>query len=265
MELLQLQQTGPVARLVINHPARKNALSRAMWRALPGLVAAALAEPQTRVLTLQGVQPGLFAAGADISEFAHTHTTPGESAVAAREIQDAVDALERCPLPVVALIDGPCVGGGVALAMACDLRIASAQARFAVTPARLGLSYHPDDLRRLVRACGLAPASELLLGGQLWPAERALQCGLVNQVWPQAEFTLQADALLTAIAANSVDGTRAIKQGLSAVVAQDRAGLDQAARSFLDLFQGRDFTEGRDAFLQKRQADFPSHHKGAAT
>ena len=75
----------------------------------------------------------------------------------------------------------------------------------------------------------------------------------------------QADALLAAIAANSVDGTRAIKQGLCAVVAQDRAGLDQAARSFLDLFQGRDFTEGRDAFLQKRQADFPSHHKDAAT
>jgi enoyl-CoA hydratase/carnithine racemase len=263
MELLQLHQTGPVARIVINHPARKNAFSRAMWRALPGLVAAALDDPQTRLLTLQGVQPGLFAAGADISEFEHTYTTPGEGAVAAREIQDAVEALERCPLPVVALIDGPCVGGGVALAVACDLRIASAQARFAVTPARLGLSYHPDDLRRLVHACGLASASELLMGGQLWPAERALRCGLVNQVWPAAEFAAQADALLLAIAGNSVDGTRAIKQGLRAVMASDPAALSQAAQAFLDLFHGRDFTEGRDAFLQKRPADFPSHHQGA--
>ena len=262
MELLQLLQTGPIARLVINHPQRKNAFSRAMWRALPGLVAAALDAPQTRVLTLQGVRPGLFAAGADISEFEHTHTTPGESVVAAREIQDAVDALEHCPLPVVALIDGPCVGGGVALATACDLRIASAQARFAVTPARLGLSYHPDDLRRLVRACGLASASELLLGGQLWPAERALRSGLVNQVWPADAFAAQTEALLQAIAANSVDGTRAIKQGLRAVMAQDPDGLSQAAQTFLDLFQGRDFSEGRDAFLQKRTADFPSHQTG---
>lgn len=259
MELLQLQQTGPIARLVINHPQRKNAFSRAMWRALPGLVAGALDAPQTRVLTLQGVRPGLFAAGADISEFEHTHTTPGESRLAAREIQEAVDALEHCPLPVVALIDGPCVGGGVALAVACDLRIASAQAGFAVTPARLGLSYHPDDLRRLVLACGLAAASELLLGGQLWPAERALRSGLVNQVWPADTFPAESEALLQAIAANSVDGTRAIKQGLRAVTARDADGLAQATRTFLDLFQSRDFAEGREAFLRKRPANFPSH------
>ncbi len=263
MELLQLHQSGPIARIVINHPARKNAFSRAMWRTLPSLVAAATSEPQTRVLTLEGVQPGLFAAGADISEFEHTYITPGEGAVAAHEIQAAVDALEDCPLPVVALIDGPCVGGGVSLVLACDLRIASAQARFAVTPTRLGLSYHPEDLRRLVRACGLAAASELLMGGQLWPAERALRCGLVNQVWPAAEFAEQCQALLQAIAANSLDGTRAIKQGLRAVMANDPVGLSQATQTFLDLFQGRDFTEGRDAFLQKRLAVFPSHHQGA--
>jgi enoyl-CoA hydratase/carnithine racemase len=115
-----------------------------------------------------------------------------------------------------------------------------------------------------VRACGLAAASELLMGGQLWPAERALRCGLVNQVWPSAVFAEQSQALLHAIAANSLDGTRAIKQGLRAVMANDSIGLTQAAHTFLDLFQGRDFTEGRDAFLQKRPANFPSHHKGAA-
>ena len=83
MQLLQLHQYGPIARIEINHPARKNAFSRAMWRALPKLVAAATGAPQTRLLTLEGVQQGLFAAGADISEFAHTYNTPGEAAVAA--------------------------------------------------------------------------------------------------------------------------------------------------------------------------------------
>jgi enoyl-CoA hydratase/carnithine racemase len=263
--MLELRHTGPVARLVIDNPARRNAFSRAMWCALPGLVAAAQANAQTRVLILQGAQSGMFAAGADISEFERTYASAAEAAVAAREIQCAVDALDQCALPVVALIDGPCVGGGVALATACDLRIASTQARFAVTPARLGLSYHPDDLRRLVRACGLAAASELLLSGQLWPAERALRCGLVNQVWPVAEFAGAAEALLQAIAANSVDATRSIKRGLRAVVADDPAATADAAQAFLALFQGRDFTEGRDAFLQRRTAHFPSHLAGASS
>ena len=263
MEMLELRQTGPVARLVINHPARKNAFTRAMWRALPGLVAAAQSNPRTRVLTLQGAPPGMFVAGADISEFEHTYTTPGQANLAAQEIQNAVDALDHCSLPVVALIDGPCVGGGVALATACDLRFASAQARFAVTPAKLGLTYHPSDLRRLVRTCGLAAASELLLVGQLWSAERALQCGLINQVWPTQEFAGQTEGMVQAIAANSVDATRAIKLGLRAVVAQDPVGLDDAAQLFLDLFGGRDFVEGRDAFLQRRTASFPSHSTDA--
>ncbi|MCB1999905.1 MAG: enoyl-CoA hydratase/isomerase family protein [Rhodoferax sp.] len=259
MELLALRQDGPVARIMIDHPARRNAFSRAMWRELPGLVRSALADPRTRLLTLQGAQAGLFAAGADIREFEQTYSVPGEAVVAAREVQDAVDALAHCPLPVVALIDGPCVGGGVSLATACDVRIASVQARFAVTPARLGLSYHPDQLRLLVQVCGLAAASELLLGGQLWTAERALQAGLVNQVWPLHAFAEQAGLLVQAIAANSLDATRALKHGLRAVVAQDPEGLAQAEQAFLALFEGPDFIEGRDAFLQRRPARFPSH------
>ena len=123
----------------------------------------------------------------------------------------------------------------------------------------LGLSYHPDQLRLLVQVCGLAAASELLLGGQLWTAERALQAGLVNQVWPQQAFAEQAGLLVQAIAANSLDATRALKSGLRAVVAQDPAGLARAEQDFMALFQGRDFIEGRDAFLLRRPARFPSH------
>lgn len=260
MNLLRLQCEGPMARIVIDHPQRRNAFTRAMWRALPGLVQQAGADRATRVLVLQASQPGVFAAGADISEFEATYRDAAEAERASREINDAVDALQACPLPVVALIDGPCVGGGVALAVACDIRLASDRARFAVTPARLGLSYHPDDLRRLVRACGLAAASELLYGGQIWDAERALRAGLANQVLPQGEaFDAGAQALLQAICGNSVDATRAIKQGLNAVTSHEPQALEAAARHFVQLFQGRDFAEGRDAFLAKRPARFPSH------
>jgi enoyl-CoA hydratase/carnithine racemase len=260
MEPLRLHPTpGPIARILIDHPQRRNAFTRAMWRALPSLVRQALASPATRVLVLQGAQPGLFAAGADISEFEQTYADAAEAARAAREIQEAVDALEACALPVVALIDGPCVGGGVALAVACDVRLASERARFAITPARLGLSYHPDDLRRLVRACGFAAASELLYGGQPWDAPRALQAGLVSQILPQQEFGTAADALLQAMAANSLTATQAIKRGLRAVDARDPLATAAAAQEFLALFSSPDFIEGRNAFLQKRPAAFPSH------
>lgn len=261
MDLLRLHIEGPVARLLIDHPQRRNAFTRAMWRAVPGLVAQALADPGVRVLVLQGAQPGAFAAGADISEFAQTYGDAQEAVRANEEIQGAADALYDCPLPVIALVDGPCVGGGVALAVACDFRLASDKARFAVTPAKLGLSYHPSDLQRLVRACGLGAASELVYGGQVWDAARALQSGLVNQVLPSTEFAATTDALLQAIAASSLDSNRAMKQGLRAVVEGDAEGIAEAAQDFNRLFVGPDFVEGRDAFLQKRAAAFPSHRK----
>lgn len=259
MESLRLHTTGPVGRILIDHPQRRNALTRAMWRAIPGSVAQALEQPGIRVLVLQGSQPGVFAAGADISEFAQTYASAEEAGRANAEIQAAVEALENCPLPVVALIEGPCVGGGVALATACDFRLASAQARFAVTPSRLGLSYHPEDLRRLVQACGLGAASELLYGGMVWNAQRALQVGLVNQLFAPEDFARESEAVLQAIAANSVDANRALKRGLRAVVQGNAEATARAAQEFEQLFQAPDFIEGRDAFLSKRPALFPSH------
>ena len=261
MHLLRLHTAGPVARILIDHPQRRNAFTRAMWRALPGLVRQAAADPQVRVLALQGAQAGVFAAGADISEFAQTYADAAEAARANEEIQAAADALDSAPLPVLALIDGPCIGGGVSLALACDFRVASEQARFAVTPSRLGLSYHPDDLARLVRACGLGPASELLYTGQAWDAARALQSGLVNQVLPAVEFAPACDALLQAIAGNSLSANQALKRGLRAVVQADAVAIAQSVQDFQALFSAPDFIEGRDAFLQKRPASFPSHRK----
>jgi enoyl-CoA hydratase/carnithine racemase len=261
--MIRLHTTGAIARLLIDHPQRRNAFTRAMWRALPGLVHEALDAGQARVLVLQSAQPGLFAAGADISEFEATYAHAQEAQRANDEIQAAADALAACALPTVALVDGPCIGGGVSLATACDFRLASAQARFAVTPSRLGLSYHPSDLQRLVRACGLGAASELLYGGQSWDAQRALHCGLVNQVLPVAEFATASDALLTAIAANSLEANRTLKRGLQAVLGGEAGAIADAVREFQASFSSPDFLEGRDAFLQKRAPAFPSHRKPA--
>lgn len=259
MTSIFLRQDGAVARLYIDNPQRKNAISRAMWRAVPALVAQALAHEGTRALTVQSATPGCFAAGADISEFEATFSDPAESLRANAEIQEAVNAVAACPVPTLALIDGPCVGGGVSLAVACDVRLASTRSRFAVTPARLGLSYHPDDVARLVRACGRAQASELLFAGQIWGAERGLTAGLVNQIFSIGEFEEAAAQLVASICANSLSANLALKRALAAVESRDPAALREAESEFAALFSGADFHEGRDAFLQKRKASFPSH------
>lgn len=254
---VSLHVDGAVARLSIDNPKRRNALSRAMWRTIPPLVAQAAQQAGARVLVLQSAAPGSFASGADISEFEATHVSPSESARATQEVHDAVSALAACPLPTLALIDGPCVGGGVALALGCDIRLASQRALFAITPARLGLSYHPDDIARLVAACGAAFAAELLFGGRPIGAERAVAIGLVNQVLADDTFEAEARALTDAICANSVDAMRALKLGIAAT--RQPALRDVAHQHFSALFAGADFAEGRAAFLGKRTAHFPSH------
>lgn len=256
---VHLQHDGAVARLLIDHAARRNAFTRAMWRAVPALVGQALAQPGVRALVVQGAEPGCFAAGADISEFAATYATREESLRANHEIQQAIDALAGCPLPTVALIDGPCVGGGVALALGCDFRLASERSTFAVTPARLGLSYHPSDVARLARACGRARASELLFSGLPWDARRACEAGLVNHVLPTAGFLAAAQATVDAICANSLDAIAALKRSLDALERADDQAIGRARDEFEASFASPDFIEGRDAFLARRAARFPSH------
>lgn len=257
MKPLSLHIDGAIARVSIDNPRRRNALTRAMWRELPLLVANAVQQSGVRSLVLQSAAPGCFASGADISEFESTHADPAESARAIHEIHAAVSALAGCPLPTLALIDGPCVGGGVALALGCDIRLATQRASFAITPARLGLSYHPDDIGRLVAACGAATAAEMLFGGQTVNAERAVGIGLVNRLHADDTFEVEAQRLLDAICANSADGIRAQKIGIAA--AQQPALREGALQRFVGLFTGPDFAEGRDAFLAKRPARFPSH------
>jgi enoyl-CoA hydratase/carnithine racemase len=256
---VHLQRDGPVARLLIDHAERRNAMTRAMWRAVPALVARALAQPGVRALVVQGAEPGHFAAGADISEFAATYATREESLRANHEIQQAIEALAACPLPTLALIDGPCVGGGVALALGCDIRLASERSTFAVTPARLGLSYHPSDVTRLTRCCGRARASELLFSGLAWDARRTCEAGLVNHLLPTAGFLESAQVVVDAICANSLDAIGALKRSLAAVEQADADAIEQARGEFEASFATADFIEGRDAFLARRAARFPSH------
>lgn len=259
MNAINLQREGPIARLSINQPKKRNALSRQMWRSIAAFVDEVAADESIRALAIDSAVPGSFAAGADISEFEANYADVETTQDVNAEIHRAIDAVAACPQPTLAFINGPCVGGGVALVLACDIRLSSDKARYAVTPARLGLSYHPSDVSRLITAVGRAAASELLFGGEPWSATRAQQSGLVNIVVIESEFDQHCEDMLAAICANSVTAIRTIKQTIHLVESNDPAQFTQAELDFTSLFSSADFLEARDAFLAKRSARFPSH------
>jgi enoyl-CoA hydratase/carnithine racemase len=248
---VRLERADGVARLVLDQPARRNAMTRAMWLALPALIAEAAADDAVAVLRVEG-EGGHFCGGADIAEFEQTYATPDSTEAANAAIAAAVESVAAFPKPAIAAIRGACVGGGVALALACDLRFATADARFAVTPAKLGLIYSHGDTQRLMRAVGAGHARDLLFSGRLIEAEEARRIGLVQRVMEPAE----TDAYIAALAAGSRPALRDIKAMIRAIEDGAREETPALAALFRDAFAGADFREGYDAFLAKRPAVF---------
>lgn len=252
---VRLLRDGAVATLLIDQPARRNAMTRAMWRAVPALLAQAADDASVAALRVEGAGVH-FCGGADIGEFAETYATPASTAAASAEIAAAVEAIATFPKPAVAVIRGACVGGGVALALACDLRLAAADARFAVTPARLGLIYSQADMTRLMRAVGTARAKDLLFTARMVAAEEALRIGLVDAVHPPEALDAAAVAWLDPIVHGPPAALGAIKAMARAIEDGAPPG-DPALRAlFEDAFAGAEFDEGRRAFLEKRTPVF---------
>jgi enoyl-CoA hydratase/carnithine racemase len=244
------------ATLLFNRPEKRNALSVAMWAAIPRLVAEAVSEPMIKTLFVRGSR-GVFAAGADISEMPEVYATSQAALANDAKIQGAMTALEDCPKPTIALIEGPCVGGGCGLALACDLRIGTLGSRYGVTPAKLGLVYGAADTRRLVQAVGLSKAKDILFTGRLLDAEEALAAGLIDKLVPPDALEAVAEDYAAKIAAASQFSIRSQK----AILRLLRGGVDAAEESralFGASFEGADFKEGFAAFMEKRPAKFPT-------
>lgn len=252
---VRLLRGGAVATLLLDQPPRRNAMTRAMWRTLPGLVAEAAADPDIAVLRVEGAG-GHFCGGADISEFAETYATPAATAAANADIAAAVEALAGFPKPAVAVIRGACVGGGVALALACDLRFAATDARFAVTPAKLGLIYSQADTTRLMHAVGAARAKDLLFTGRVLDAAEALRIGLVDEHRASEELETFASTWLAPVAQGSRTALRDIKAMVRAVEEGAPSGSSALRALFDAAFAGADFAEGYRAFLDKRPPRF---------
>ncbi|MYW62823.1 enoyl-CoA hydratase/isomerase family protein [Streptomyces sp. SID8379] len=234
--------TDGVATVVIDHPAKRNAMTDTMWAALPPLLDALATDPAVRVLVLTGAGDS-FCAGADIS------TLGGDAGAAQKLAVSAEDALAAFPKPTLAAIRGFCVGGGCQLAAACDLRFAAEGSRFGVTPAKLGIVYPASSTRRLAALVGPATAKYLLFSGELIGAERALRTGLVDEVLGEAELDARATEFTRVLVSRSQLTQAAAKEFTTGRTDRDAYWAEQARGS-------GDTAEGVTAFMERRAPRF---------
>jgi enoyl-CoA hydratase/carnithine racemase len=252
---IYLERKVPVARLILNRPERMNALNDAIWEAIPSLLAEAAADSAIKVLMVSGVGDSAFAAGADIAEFAEIMAT-GTADAYARRMGVATRALAEFPKPTIAVIRGPCVGGGCSLALCCDFRFASEDGRFGVTPAKLGIAYPLEDTRRLIAAVGVSAARDLLMTGRVVSAGAALSLGLIDRCWPGDRLWDEARDYAATLAEGSQYSIRATKAIIGEILAGADDETDTSRALFAEAFDGEDLKEGAKAFLEKRKPRF---------
>ena len=251
-EHLRLEIDGPLAVLTIDRPAKRNAMSFEMWSAMPSLMSTVAAESSVRVLVIRGTDH--FSAGADIGEFA----TLRANAEGARRYSGAVHAAERSLAtlgkPTIAAITGSCVGGGCELALACDIRIAAGDARFGITPAKLGIVYHHTSTRQLVDAVGPAWAKQILFTADLIDAGTALRIGLVNELI--ADPIARAFELAATIASRAPISVRGAKTIIGRIMAGHLEEDETVSALYAESASSADYAEGVRAFVAKRPPRF---------
>jgi enoyl-CoA hydratase/carnithine racemase len=257
VEKLIGRKEGQIGWMIFNNPERRNAVSLEMWRAIPDVLAAFEADPEVRVVVFTGAGERAFVSGADISQFEAERSDASAEARYSGASAAANAAMAGLSKPSIAMIRGYCIGGGLAVALTCDLRICEEGSRFAIPAARLGLGYGFGGVKALIDVVGPSIAKEILFTARQLTADEALRVGLVNRVTPVAELEPTVRDYAAMIGANAPLTLKAAKlAACEAVRDPDKRRLAEVEAAVAACFDSADFKEGRSAFMEKRTPQF---------
>jgi len=256
-EKMIAEKTNGIGWMTFNNPARRNAIGFAMREAILEILADFESDPEVRVIVMRGAGDKAFVSGSDISEFAKRRATPEQ-----REIYDALSArvgaaYNNIEKPVIAMIQGFCLGGGLGTAMQADLRVASDDSQFGIPAAKLSIGYPYHNMKKLIDVVGPAKTKEIMFTGRRFSADEALAMGLVNQVVSVNDLEESVHELAATIAGNAPLTIRASKTIVTeAMKFPDEQNLDLCQEQVDACMDSADFAEGRTAFMEKRTPKF---------
>ena len=255
MSKILVEISGSIGTLTFNNPERHNAMSLDMWQDAGTAIARFDQDPGVRVIVLTGAGDKAFVSGADISKFESERDTLDAVFAYNAAVDRFSQSLAGCSKPTIAMIRGYCIGGGLGIAVCCDLRVANHSARFGIPAAKLGLGYGYGNVRRIVDLVGPQFATEMLLTARQFDSAQALRCGLVNHAVPDIEIAGYVRGMAETIAQNAPLTIQAVKRIVREMRSDqpDIAACDALVRQ---CFESADYREGRNAFLEKRKPVF---------
>ena len=248
---------GKIGWIIINNPARRNAMSRAMWETLPPLLDTLCALPDTRLIIVTGAGGKAFISGADISEFEKQRASLEANKAYDEAAGAAFNAIAECILPTIAMVRGPCIGGGMATALSCDMRIAAENSIFGIPAAKLGVGYQFDGIQRIVSLIGPARTKALMYTAEFYKAPRAEAMGLIDESVATDELEARIMQIADMICANAPLSIRAAKLAVDeAVKDPELRNMGRVQAAIDQAWSSDDVKEGHRAFLEKRPAQF---------
>lgn len=248
---------GQIGWLIFNNPARHNALSLEMWQGIADVLRAFSSDPNVRIAIMRGAGGKAFVSGADISEFDQHRANADQKVTYGEVAGDANRELARFGKPLLALIEGYCIGGGLATALAADIRIATPDSRFGIPAAKLGLGYEYEGLAKLARIVGPSRARDIMFSARFMSAQEALAMGLINAIHERVDIEAEVLAYAHRIAGNAPLTVAAAKAAVNAFERGSQSDEVARVRQLVDgCFNSEDYKEGRRAFREKRTPDF---------
>ena len=253
---IRIERKGAIVTVELNRPDKLNALTKSMWQSLGEYIELLPNEtPQVRCIVLRGAGDKSFSPGNDISEFETERSNIDQARAYGSIMNRTLAAFRNCPVPLVAMIKGVCVGGGLEIAAVCDIRICGKSSRFGIPINRLGLVMAPTELEALIEVVGRATALEILLEGQIFGAEEALAKGLVHRVVPDGDVVKEAYSTAERIADGAPLVARWHKKFITRLA--DTTPLsDEEIDEGYACFDTEDFRIGYQAFLKKTKPEF---------